>query len=204
MQNKEKRIQRISEATIPTKHGNFLAVAYKSLIDGVEHIALVKGDVYKEPNILARVHSECVTGDVFGSKRCDCGDQLDKALEMIARVGKGVLVYLRDHEGRGIGIGQKLQAYQLQEKGYDTVQANIELGFAVDLRDYGIGAEILLDLGLISIKLMTNNPEKCKKLAEYGLNIVERVPIPTIVTKENKRYLMTKKQKMGHLLDIEE
>lgn len=199
---REQQIKHVSQATIPTKHGEFMAHAYSSLIDGVEHVALVKGEVYGKENVLVRVHSECLTGDVFGSLRCDCGDQLEKSLEMIAKAESGVLVYLRDHEGRGIGLGQKLQAYKLQEMGLDTVEANIELGFPADLRNYGIGAQILVDLGLSTIRLMTNNPEKYAGLAGFGLKVTERVPIESIPNDDNRKYLMTKKNKMGHLLDL--
>ncbi len=204
MRRKEKLIKFVSKATIPTKFGDFVAHAYTSLVDGIEHVALVKGDVYGQPNILVRVHSECLTGDVFGSKRCDCGEQLNEALEKIEKEGRGVLVYLRDHEGRGIGMGQKLHAYALQEMGLDTVEANLELGFPADSRDYGIGAQILADLGLSSMRLMTNNPTKFAGLAGYDLKITERVSLPSKLTDVNRKYLMTKKNKMGHLLDLED
>jgi len=199
---REKQIKHVSQATIPTKHGEFLVHAYASMIDGVEHVAFVKGDVYGKQNVLVRVHSECLTGDLFGSLRCDCGDQLEKSLEMIAQAKSGVLVYLRDHEGRGIGLGQKLRAYKLQEMGLDTVEANTELGFVADLRNYGIGAQILVDLGLSTIRLMTNNPEKYAGLAGFGLTITERVPLESKPNDTNRKYLMTKKTKMGHLLDL--
>jgi len=200
----EKLIRFISKAIIPTKYGDFAVHAYASLIDGIEHLALVKGDVYQKQNILVRVHSECLTGDVFGSKRCDCGEQLDAALEMIKKEGSGVVVYLRGHEGRGIGIGQKLLAYNLQDLGMDTVEANLELGLPVDKRDYGIGAQILADLGLSSIRLITNNPEKYAGIAGYDLKITERISLKTTLSDDNRKYLMTKKNKMGHLLDIED
>lgn len=204
MRRKEKLIKFVSKATIPTKYGDFVAHAYTSLVDGIEHVALVKGDVYGQPNILVRVHSECLTGDVFGSKRCDCGEQLNESLEMIEKAGRGVLVYLRDHEGRGIGIGHKLQAYALQEMGLDTVEANLELGLPEDARDYGIGAQILADLGLSSMRLITNNPTKYAGLAGYDLNITERVSLPSKLNDDNRKYLMTKKNKMGHLLDLKD
>ncbi len=199
---REQQVKHVSQATIPTKHGEFLVHAYASMIDGVEHVAFVKGDVYGKENVLVRVHSECLTGDLFGSLRCDCGDQLEKSLEMIAEATSGVLVYLRDHEGRGIGLGQKLRAYKLQEMGLDTVEANTELGFAADLRNYGIGAQILVDLGLSTIRLMTNNPEKYAGLAGFGLKVTERVPIESKPNDDNRKYLMTKKNKLGHLLDL--
>jgi 3,4-dihydroxy 2-butanone 4-phosphate synthase/GTP cyclohydrolase II len=200
----EKLIRFVSKATIPTDHGNFTAHAYVSLVDGIEHVALVMGDVYQKPNILVRVHSECLTGDVFASKRCDCGAQLEKSLEIIGKEGAGVIVYLRDHEGRGLGIGQKLRAYNLQDMGFDTVEANLELGYPADLRHYGIGAQILLDLGLSTIRLITNNPAKFTGLTGYGLQIAERVAISTLINDENRKYLLTKKNKMGHLLDLED
>lgn len=200
----ENLVQHVSKAVIPTKFGDFTAHAYKSLINDVEHIALVKGDIYQQQNILVRVHSECLTGDVFGSKRCDCGDQLSKSLGMIEKEGRGVVVYLRDHEGRGIGLGQKLQAYHLQEMGFDTVDANLELGLPADLRDYGIGAQILVDLGLSTIKLLTNNPVKYNALSGYNLKIVERISLPLYISAENKDYLLTKKNKLGHLINLED
>ncbi len=194
----------ISEARIPTKFGNFIAYVYESKLDQIEHIALVKGDVKGKDNVLVRVHSECLTGDVFGSCRCDCGPQLAYAMEKIAEEGSGVIVYLRGHEGRGVGLAHKLRAYQLQDNGRDTVEANIELGFAPDDREYGIGAQILSNLGLTTIRLMTNNPSKYHGLAGYDLKIVERVPILIQPTKENWRYLYTKKEKLGHLIEVNE
>jgi 3,4-dihydroxy 2-butanone 4-phosphate synthase/GTP cyclohydrolase II len=195
---REKLVKCISSARIPTPFGDFLALAYASTLDGVEHLALVKGEVAGEKNVLVRVHSECLTGDIFGSVRCDCGNQLQNALKAIAEVGTGVVVYLRGQEGRGIGLGHKLRAYSLQDSGLDTVEANQELGLPIDSREYGIGAQILADLGLSTIRLLTNNPAKYGGLSGYGLRIVERVSIPPIATKENLNYLKTKQQKLGH------
>jgi len=195
----EKLVQRVADARLPTRFGDFRAIGYRSLLDNEEHVALVKGDVDGAENVLVRVHSECLTGDVFGSMRCDCGEQLYHAMRMIEEDGKGVLLYM-SQEGRGIGILNKLRAYELQEQGMDTVQANEELGFPPDLRDYGIGAQILVDLGLTSIRQMTNNPKKIKGLEGYGLKIVERVPIEMPPQCENVAYLATKKAKMGHIL----
>jgi 3,4-dihydroxy 2-butanone 4-phosphate synthase / GTP cyclohydrolase II len=200
---REKLVRRISEARIPTLGGDWTAYAYQSLIDGTEHLALVKGEVAGEPSVLVRVHSECLTGDVFDSMRCDCGDQLRAARALINEEGRGVLVYLRGHEGRGIGIAHKLRAYQLQEQGRDTVEANIELGFPADSREYGIGAQILVDLGITTMRLMTNNPAKYGGLAGYNLEIVERVPLMSVPNDENLRYLLTKREKMGHLLHFD-
>ncbi len=195
----EKLVQRVADARLPTRFGDFRAIGYRSLLDNEEHVALVKGDVDGAENVLVRVHSECLTGDVFGSMRCDCGEQLYHAMRMIEEDGKGVLLYM-SQEGRGIGILNKLRAYELQEQGMDTVQANEELGFPADLRDYGIGAQILVDLGLTTIRQMTNNPKKIKGLEGYGLKIVERVPIEMPPQCENVAYLSTKKAKMGHIL----
>jgi len=195
----EKLVQRVADARLPTRFGDFRAIGYRSLLDNEEHVALVKGDVDGAENVLVRVHSECLTGDVFGSMRCDCGEQLYHAMRMIEEDGKGVLLYM-SQEGRGIGILNKLRAYELQEQGMDTVQANEELGFPADLRDYGIGAQILVDLGLTTIRQMTNNPKKIKGLEGYGLKIVERVPIEMPPQCENVAYLATKKAKMGHIL----
>ena len=201
---REKLVRRISEARIPhALLGEFTAYAYQSLIDGTEHLALVKGEVAGEPNVLVRVHSECLTGDVFASMRCDCGAQLEAALARIAEEDRGVIVYLRGHEGRGIGIAHKLRAYQLQEQGRDTVEANIELGFPPDSREYGIGAQILVDLGITTMRLMTNNPAKYGGLAGYNLEIVERVPLQSVPNHENLAYLLTKREKMGHLLHFD-
>lgn len=198
----EKLVRRISEARIPTAHGPFTAYAYESIVDGDQHVALVRGDVAGRPNVMVRVHSECLTGDVFGSVRCDCGVQLDAALARIAEEGHGVVVYLRGHEGRGIGLSHKLRAYSLQDQGRDTVEANLELGFPADSREYGIGAQILADLGITTMRLMTNNPAKYTGLAGYGLEIVERVPLVAATHAENITYLRAKQDKLGHLLDI--
>lgn len=199
---KEKLVTRISQARLPTAHGDFTAFVYESKLDEIQHLALIKGDVKDKSNVLVRVHSECLTGDVFGSKRCDCGSQLDFAMHKIAQEGHGVIIYLRGQEGRGIGLGHKLRAYQLQDQGRDTVDANLELGFPIDSREYGIGAQILVDLGLTTIRLITNNPAKYGGLSGYDLSIVDRVPLPPFATDENRRYLQAKKEKMGHLLDI--
>ncbi|XAR49475.1 GTP cyclohydrolase II [Bertholletia excelsa] len=192
-----------SAATIPTPWGPFVAYCYRSVLDGIEHIAMVKGDIGDGKDVLVRVHSECLTGDIFGSARCDCGDQLAYSMQQIETAGRGVLVYLRGHEGRGIGLGHKLLAYNLQDDGRDTVEANEELGLPVDSREYGIGAQILRDRGVQTMKLMTNNPAKYSGLKGYGLAISGRVPIPKLITKENKRYLETKRTKMGHVYDFE-
>jgi 3,4-dihydroxy 2-butanone 4-phosphate synthase/GTP cyclohydrolase II len=202
--HREKLVRRVSEARIPTGHGEFTAYVFESLLDGEEHMALVHGDVSGKENVLVRVHSECLTGDVFGSMRCDCGVQLDLAMQTIAAEGQGVVVYLRGHEGRGIGLGHKFRAYTLQDQGRDTVEANVELGFLADSREYGIGAQMLVDLGVSTMRIMTNNPAKYGGLEGYGLEIVERVPLRALPNQENIRYLLTKQQKMGHLLDIDE
>lgn len=202
--HREKLVRRVSEARIPTRHGDFLAYVFESLLDDVEHLAFVRGEVSGSDDVLVRVHSECLTGDVFGSLRCDCGTQLDFALERIAAEGKGVVVYLRGHEGRGIGLGHKLRAYTLQDEGFDTVEANVELGFPVDSREYGIGSQILVDLGVTTMRLMTNNPAKYGGLEGYGLEITERVPLHVEPNHENISYLRAKQEKMGHLLDLGE
>ena len=201
--HREKLVRRVSEARIPTRHGDFTAYVYESLLDGVEHMAFVRGEVAGAADVLVRVHSECLTGDVFGSLRCDCGVQLDLALERVAAEDRGAVVYLRGHEGRGIGLGHKLRAYTLQDEGRDTVEANVELGFPVDSREYGIGSQILVDLGITTMRLMTNNPAKYGGLDGYGLEIVERVPLRTEPTDENISYLRAKQDKLGHLLDID-
>ncbi|MDD2620129.1 MAG: bifunctional 3,4-dihydroxy-2-butanone-4-phosphate synthase/GTP cyclohydrolase II [Syntrophomonadaceae bacterium] len=195
---KEKLVVRVVDAHLPTSYGDFTAVGYESLLDGKGHLALVKGEWQEDEPILVRVHSECLTGDVFGSCRCDCGDQLAAAMKMIEKAGKGVLLYMRQ-EGRGIGLINKMKAYKLQDHGRDTVEANLELGFPADLRDYGIGAQILVDLGVHKMRLMTNNPKKIKGLEGYNMEVVERVSIEMPTKPENIKYLQTKKDKMGHL-----
>jgi 3,4-dihydroxy 2-butanone 4-phosphate synthase/GTP cyclohydrolase II len=200
--HREKLVRRVSQARIPTQYGDFTAHVFESLLDGAEHLAFVRGDVEGKENVLVRVHSECLTGDVFGSLRCDCGVQLDRALERVAREGEGVVVYLRGHEGRGIGLGHKLRAYSLQDQGRDTVEANLELGFPADSREYGIGAQVLVDLGVTTMRLMTNNPSKYGGIEGYGLEIVERVPMTTVPNHENIAYLRAKQEKLGHLLDL--
>jgi 3,4-dihydroxy 2-butanone 4-phosphate synthase/GTP cyclohydrolase II len=194
----EKQVVRVAEAKIPTRHGDFRAVGFESILDRTDHVALVRGDVSSGDNVLVRVHSECLTGDVFGSRRCDCGPQLDAALQAVAAEGRGVVLYMRGHEGRGIGLMHKLQAYQLQDLGSDTVDANLELGLPADARDYGIGAQILVDLGVRTMRLLSNNPDKRAGLEGYGLEIVGRVPLPVHATPENLRYLRTKRDRMGH------
>jgi 3,4-dihydroxy 2-butanone 4-phosphate synthase/GTP cyclohydrolase II len=197
---REKLIERLTEARIPTAFGTFRAIAYESH-DQRMHVALVKGEPRGKENVLVRVHSECFTGDVLGSIRCDCGTQMQLALQKIDEAGEGVLVYIRGHEGRGIGLRHKLEAYALQDGGLDTVEANVELGFSPDARDYGVGAQILADLGVTTMRLLTNNPTKRAGLEGYGLMIVERVPLQSSPTPENIRYLTTKKEKLGHILD---
>ena len=197
---KERLVERAAEAVLPTEYGEFKIVVFTNSLDGKEHVALVMGDITPDEAILVRVHSECLTGDVFGSLRCDCGPQLDAALRQIAQVGKGVLVYMRQ-EGRGIGLINKIRAYQLQEQGLDTVEANAELGFDADLRDYGIGAQILHELGVEKMRLLTNNPRKLKGLHGHQLEIVDRVPLVIDANEYNERYLLTKKLKLGHLFN---
>ena len=197
----EKLVRRIAEAKLPTRYGEFTAIAYKSDIDSDEHLALVMGDISTEEPVLVRVHSECVTGEVFGSLRCDCGEQVTRAMQNIAKAGRGVFLYMRQ-EGRGIGFHNKIHAYALQDKGMDTVEANLSLGFAPDLRDYGIGAQILAELGLHRIQLLTNNPKKVVGLEGYGLKVVETLPIIIAPNPYNRRYLETKQKKLGHLLKV--
>lgn len=197
----DKLVHRAAETRLPTFYGDFHAIVYTNDVDSHEHVALVKGDIEPGDEVMVRVHSACLTGDVFGSKRCDCGGQLHSAMRMVQKEGKGVVLYMQQ-EGRGIGLVNKLKAYALQEKGLDTVEANIELGFKPDLRDYGIGAQILRDLGIRKMRLLTNNPKKIVGLQGYGLEVTDRVPIEMTPDPENLGYLMTKKDKMGHLLDL--
>lgn len=199
----EKLITRVAEAKLPTKFGDFIAIAYKSTIDPDEHVALVKGELNGEKPVLVRVHSECLTGDVFHSLRCDCGEQIELAMKAIAKEGRGIFLYMRQ-EGRGIGLHNKIRAYALQDRGLDTVEANEALGFASDLRDYGIGAQILADLGVRNIRLLTNNPRKVIGLEGYGLKVVETVPIVCKPNPQNVKYLETKRKKMGHLIKLDE
>ncbi|EYU39123.1 hypothetical protein MIMGU_mgv1a005556mg [Erythranthe guttata] len=203
MRKSNRLVDQASAARIPTMWGPFTAYCYRSILDGIEHIAMVKGDIGDGLDILVRVHSECLTGDIFGSARCDCGTQLALAMQQIEGAGRGVLVYLRGHEGRGIGLGHKLRAYNLQDDGRDTVEANEELGLPVDSREYGIGALILRDLGVRTMKLLTNNPAKYIGLKGYGLAVAGRVPLVTPITKDNKKYLETKRSKMGHVYGSE-
>jgi 3,4-dihydroxy 2-butanone 4-phosphate synthase / GTP cyclohydrolase II len=197
----EKLVKRIGEARIPTQWGDFTCYAFESVLDGEQHLAFVRGAVQGQDEVLVRVHSECLTGDVFGSLRCDCGPQLHESMRRIAEEDLGVVVYLRGHEGRGIGIGHKLQAYALQEQGHDTVDANLALGMPIDSREYGIGAQILVDLGITTMRTLTNNPAKRGGLEGFGLRITERVPLVTTPNPENIAYLRTKRERMGHLLE---
>jgi len=198
---REKLIEKLAKTKLPTKHGDFILHAYRDKLEGFYHIALVKGKVNRKKNVMVRVHSECLTGDIFGSCRCDCGEQLNKSIDMINEEGSGVLLYMRQ-EGRGIGLLGKLKAYELQDKGRDTVEANEDLGYKADLRDYGIGAQILVDLGLSSIRLITNNPRKIVGLEGYGLKVTERIPLEIIPNKHNIKYLKTKSMKLGHILSF--
>jgi 3,4-dihydroxy 2-butanone 4-phosphate synthase / GTP cyclohydrolase II len=199
--NHEQLVTKVAEAKLPTKFGDFKIIAYRSTTDPTEHVAVVMGNVNTEEPVLVRVHSQCLTGDVFHSLRCDCGDQIEIAMQRIAKEGRGVVLYMRQ-EGRGIGLHNKIKAYALQDKGMDTVEANLALGFKADQRDYGVGAQILCDLGIRNMRLMTNNPKKMSGLSAYGLKIVEQLPITTKPNVYNKRYLKTKQDKMGHLLKI--
>jgi len=196
---REKLVERVEIVQLPSDYGDFELILYRSKLDGHHHLALVHGDVAGKPKVLVRVHSECLTGDVFGSRRCDCGSQLHQAMRQVVEAGRGVIVYMRQ-EGRGIGLAPKLKAYKLQEQGYDTVEANRKLGYEMDLREYGLGAQILVDLGLRTIRLLTNNPKKVVGLEGYGLEIVEQVPIRVKPNPHNAQYLNTKRKKMGHLL----
>jgi 3,4-dihydroxy 2-butanone 4-phosphate synthase/GTP cyclohydrolase II len=197
----EKQVERVADTRLPTEYGVFQAAGYRALSDGAEHVALVYGDLGDGQDVLVRVHSECLTGDVFSSQRCDCGPQLQAALQRVAEEGRGVVLYVRGHEGRGIGLLHKLQAYQLQDQGHDTVDANLELGLPADARDYGTGAQILADLGVRSMRLLTNNPAKRAGLEGHGLTVLGRESLPVRPHPENVRYLRTKRDRMGHLLD---
>ena len=196
----EDHVERVAETRLPTTHGDFTAYGYRITIDGSEHVVLVRGDISGDEPVLTRVHSECLTGDVFGSQRCDCGPQLDEALDRIGQEGRGIVVYLRGHEGRGIGLVAKLQAYQLQDGGRDTVDANLELGLPADARHYGAATQILRDLKVETVRLMTNNPDKSTSLADFGIEVAERVPLTPHANDHNLTYLMTKRDRMGHEL----
>jgi 3,4-dihydroxy 2-butanone 4-phosphate synthase/GTP cyclohydrolase II len=199
-QRNEVHVKRLAEARLPLESGQFTAIGYRAVFDGNEHVALVKGDIGNGEDVLVRVHSECLTGDAFGSLRCDCGPQLQAALRAVEAEGRGVVLYMRGHEGRGIGLVHKLQAYQLQDQGRDTVDANLELGLPADARDWAIGAQILADLGITSMRLLTNNPEKRAGIEGHGLEVLDRVALPTYATPDNLAYLTTKRDRMGHLL----
>ena len=198
----ETLVRKACDADLPTRYGHFRIVDFEDVIHGDHHIALVKGDVGTGEPILVRMHSQCLTGDTFGSARCDCGDQLHRSMEMVEKEGRGIVVYITSHEGRGIGLTNKLQAYALQDQGADTVEANCRLGFKPDQRDYGIGAQILVALKIKKLRLLTNNPRKFIGLAGYGLEIVDRVPLEIVPSEQNLKYLKTKKEKMGHILDL--
>ena len=202
--HREVLVKKVAEAAIPTSYGEFRSYAYESTLDERTHIALVYGDIGDGSSVLTRVHSECLTGDVFASLRCDCGEQLQRSMEMVAAEGRGVVLYIRGHEGRAIGLTHKLRAYELQDRGRDTVEANLDLGLPVDQRDYGIGAQILFDIGVRTMRLLTNNPSKRAGLEGYGLSIEERIPLQTKPTAQNIGYLRTKREKLGHLLDVPE
>jgi 3,4-dihydroxy 2-butanone 4-phosphate synthase/GTP cyclohydrolase II len=200
--HQEKLVQRLSSVVLPTRHGDFTAIAYEDVVKRDQHVALVVGDPSGNEPVLVRMHSECLTGDVFGSQRCDCGEQLERAMELIAAEGRGVIVYLRGHEGRGIGLHNKFRAYQLQDAGFDTVEANEKLGFPPDLRHYGIGAQILVDLGVRKMRLLTNNLQKVAALDGYGIEEVDRIPLVVEPNPHNRRYLETKQDKLGHVLGL--
>jgi 3,4-dihydroxy 2-butanone 4-phosphate synthase/GTP cyclohydrolase II len=196
----ENLVERVAETRLPTRHGDFTAFGYRITVDGSEHIALVHGDLSGPEPVLTRVHSECLTGDVFGSRRCDCGPQLDEALQRVATEGRGIVIYLRGHEGRGIGLIAKLQAYALQDDGRDTVDANLDLGLPADARHYGTATQILRDLGVATVRLLTNNPDKVSNLEEFGVAVAARVPLTPHPNDHNIAYLLTKRDRMGHLL----